>query len=197
MYLQQPISFTEHEDDLKHKDTKAKDNSSQKAPKIVWISSDEEDAADNSEDSESDNGESSISIAVSLGSPQQERLTEQMRGMSCKSVRLFNLCAHCFTLVHRDVENDIPHTPTNAKPGSASLPPYPSTAMPPQTPPQRQMAIPTPSAHTSMTRSTPEAPALNPSPAPATPGRRGIFNAYVVYSGKTPYYYAQWSVFFT
>ncbi|KAJ3761728.1 hypothetical protein EV360DRAFT_79943 [Lentinula raphanica] len=32
-----------------------------------------------------------------------------------------------------------------------------------------------------------------PSPAPATPGRQGKFNAYVVYSGSFPYYYDQWA----
>ncbi|KAF9077303.1 hypothetical protein BDP27DRAFT_1413727 [Rhodocollybia butyracea] len=32
-----------------------------------------------------------------------------------------------------------------------------------------------------------------PSPAPAVRGREGSFNAYVVYSGRTPYFYADWS----
>ncbi|KAJ3765785.1 hypothetical protein FB446DRAFT_794713 [Lentinula raphanica] len=39
------------------------------------------------------------------------------------------------------------------------------------------------------------APAPTPAPtaAPATPGRQGKFNAYVVYSGKCPYYYEKWA----
>ncbi|KAJ3769674.1 hypothetical protein FB446DRAFT_706044 [Lentinula raphanica] len=36
-------------------------------------------------------------------------------------------------------------------------------------------------------------PVPTPFQAPATPGRQGKFNAYVVYSGKFPYYYAQWA----
>ena len=68
-------------------------NHRQKAPEIHWISSDEDEGEKDSSDNNFDNSESVITADVLFYSRNiDEGLTEKLRGMSCKFLRLFNVC---------------------------------------------------------------------------------------------------------
>ncbi|KAJ3712116.1 hypothetical protein DFJ43DRAFT_1161520 [Lentinula guzmanii] len=65
-----------------------------------------------------------------------------------------------------------------------------ATSILPQTPTHRFTTSTTSSVSASSDRGAPSL--RSPAPAQATPGRRGKWNAYVVYSGRAPYVYRGW-----
>ncbi|KAJ3734940.1 hypothetical protein DFJ43DRAFT_1037268 [Lentinula guzmanii] len=91
--------------------------------------------------------------------------------------------------VKQEASNCTPQTgkkcPQDQRPSSSTQ--WHETPPPSRAPPDPpKYSSPKPS--TSQTSST----SMVPPAAQATPGRQGIFNAYVVYSGRTPYFYTDW-----
>ncbi|KAJ3801064.1 hypothetical protein GGU11DRAFT_741876 [Lentinula aff. detonsa] len=71
---------------------------------------------------------------------------------------------------------------------------WPSSSMHWYETPLPSRALPDPPKYSSPKPSTSQTSSMStvPPAARATPGRQGIFNAYVVYSGRTPYFYTDW-----
>ncbi|KAF9068748.1 hypothetical protein BDP27DRAFT_1421563 [Rhodocollybia butyracea] len=134
---------------------------------IVWVSSGEEDGGNDDigdDTDEEDLVEQLQELSVKRPEPKQENLAMASHGASSSRVV-------------------VPTTPV------ATPPRYTAFATPPSHHASSRPLMSTPS--TAPPPAHPVSPP--PTPAPVTPGRQGKFNAYVVYSGATPHFYANWS----
>ncbi|KAF9058595.1 hypothetical protein BDP27DRAFT_1372395 [Rhodocollybia butyracea] len=142
---------------------------------IVWISSGEEDEGE----------------VIKGSDTEEEDLVAKMEELSVK--RLDTQQTNATPVFYGN--HSTSSNPFLSSQPMATPPRYSTIATPPQTPVRHG------SSHTAANGQGSAAPAIHPvSPAPApvaaapaTPGRQGKFSAYVVYSGKTPHFYANWS----